>query len=262
MKRKIAFSLILVLVLCLFAGCKSEPKMNLTKEEVLSGVSKNMHSMKSATFMAKLDMQISVSYMGDADSAAVQIDAKGEYTAEPQALHFIADMEADGEKQYGEAYLFFQENETVSYTRNDPNGAFEWSVTEVEQTSPSQSGAPLSGFGWSMETKEDRYILSCTLSEQDSKAIMDAVGSVDALNEMFSIDGLVTSDTGLAGVALTMEVSPGLQLLGISADFTPLVESSIQFMPGIETAGTRALLSLTLDNHNGAIVIDPPKSTD
>lgn len=262
MKKKIAISLILVLVLSLFAGCKSEPKMNLTKEEVLSGVSENMRSLKSVTFAAKLDMQIAMSYMGEADSAVVQIDANGEYSGDPQALHFTADLNADGDKQYGEAYLFFREGETVSYTRSSPDGAFEQSVKKAKQSSSTKSVAPLSDLDWQMETADDRYILTHTLTEEDSKALMAALGGVEDLNELLSMDGLVNSDSGLAGVALTMEVSPELQLLGMSADFTPLVSQAFQLMPGIDTTGTRAVLSLTMDNHNSAIVIEPPEFID
>ena len=264
MKRKLALSLVLVLLIGLLAGCKTEQKMMLSKDEVLAGVSQDMKSLKSCTFTAKLDMLISLSYMGESQSAAVSIDAKGEYTSEPKAIHYIANLDADGEEQYGEAYLFMQETETVSYTREDPNGAFNWNVKESDPktVSEQQSGSPLTTLDWQMEIADDRYILTHTLTEEDSKSLMAVVGSVDALNELFSMDGLVDTESGLAGVKLTMEVNSDLQLLSLSADFTPLVSAAIQIAPGLDTTGTRAVLSFTLDNHNSAIQITPPKPVE
>ena len=217
MKRVCSLLLCLVLVLSLFAGCKSGQSTEstqteavvttterpMTAEEVLFAAVERLKAAKSLAANLEMTAHFDRKLDREQDSFSLRISLPAELTLEPVACHGAGSttITEDGSSENAgfEVYLFVENGKLVLYGKGQEDKRFERIETELPAVDQSLIVDHLSSVAWEMTEQGDSFVLSHTVSAEESRQKMDrALANIgealapisDELEETALLDGL------------------------------------------------------------------------
>ncbi len=258
MKRTLAIILSLLLVLSLFAGCRDskrtkkddEPeKKELTASEVIKAAEEKMKTVKSLNMDLNLDAKINMAAEGTTINAAANADFTGGMHTDPLDFHLAGSVKLDAEEMGASEEIAL---DVIGITEDGKLAVYGWTDEDDEYTrdeidlsevkiDTEQYLNSLQNLDWQMETNDAGYVLSRTLTKEDSEKLFDEAMKVVKENaeELEIPDEVNEFKDILEGVKLAVTVQKDtMYITGVDVDMTSLFSGALpQLIAGFALAG-------------------------
>ena len=228
-------------------------------------VSEAMKDVESMELEFDVPMAISLRMQGMSMDVTIHMSFVEEFTMEPKAMHMKGSMSMsflgrDSENSV-ETYQFYEGNTLTKYTWDEAESVF---VRTVEESADDPTESPVESFtegeiDWTVEEKDDVYILSTELTKEQMMDVFDNIGEgsgsslpIDAVDSADPITVQLTIDKQTMRVTeITMDMSSIF-----AAAFKASVEES---MEGAEVSAD-APVTFRIRRYNEIGTITPPEN--
>lgn len=185
-RRTLAILLALVMVLALFAGCKNRTEdknknaAELTAADVVKNCYEKMKGLKSCNSDITLDADIHLSQDGMNMDIAADADLTGGMHTDPMDFHYAGTVKLDAGETGSEEIAL----DVIGKTEDGKLALYYWTDTEDQYTRQEveieESDVNVDAYvdlakdlAWEMKTTDSSYVLTYTLTKEDSGKIFD-----------------------------------------------------------------------------------------
>lgn len=219
-RRTLAILLALVMVLALFAGCKNRTEdknkngAELTAADVVKNCYEKMKGLKSCNSDITVDADIHMSQDGMNMDITADADLTGGMHTDPADFHYAGTVKLDagegseeialdviGKTEDGKLALYYWTDMDDQYTRQE---------VEIEKSDVNVDAYVdlAKDLAWEMETTDSSYVLTYTLTKEDSKKIYnEAMRLAQQSDEDFEIPEDMPDMSGIfEGLKFTLTV--------------------------------------------------------
>ena len=291
MKKTIALLLCLVLALSLFAGCKDgknskaengDTQKTLTPAEILKTATEKMQALKSWNGDLTLDADIHLATNGTKMDLAVDANLIGGMHTDPLDFHYAGTVAIDAMGENEEIALELigktEDGKLALYTWTDDEDQFTRQELELDEAKLDTQKYldAAQELDWSMETTDTSYVLSYTLTKEDSKKIYDeAMKLAQEQDEDFELPEDMADLSGmLEGMKIQLTVDKERMYLTeanvdlsaiLTGDFPKLVFGMYMMMGGgddvdIDLTGSTCIVNVKFRDYDAAAEIKAPEN--
>lgn len=232
LRRVIALTLSLLLVLALFAGCKERTNNDdkekngsdseLSAAEVINSCYEKMKTLQSCNSDLKVDADVKINQPDMNMELVLNADLIGGMHTDPRDFHYAGTVKMSSgdmmdEEMAVEVIGKTEDGKLAIYTWTDDDDQFIRNELDLEEADvdPAKYLEAVKKLNWTMKTEDNAYVLSYTLTAEDSRMLYEeAMRLAKEQDESLEIPDEMPDMSGfLEGVKLSATVDKGRMYL-------------------------------------------------